>query len=83
MPGVESIVGLFINTLPVRVDVPLEARIIPWLKQIQNQQAEQRLYEYSPLVHIHGWSEIPRGVPLFETMFVFENFPTDANMRPP
>jgi amino acid adenylation domain-containing protein len=81
LPGVESMVGLFINTLPVRIDVPADEPLVPWLKGIQAQQAEQRHYEYSPLVHVHGWSEVPRGVPLFETMLVFENFPADAAVR--
>ncbi len=81
LPGVESMVGLFINTLPVRVDVPPNTSVVPWLKRLQDEQAEQRLYEYSPLVQIHGWSEVPRGVPLFENMFIFENAPTDSAMR--
>ncbi len=33
-------------------------------------------YAYAALSDIQGWSEIPRGVPLFETILVFENHPT-------
>jgi amino acid adenylation domain-containing protein len=81
LSGVESMVGMFINTLPVRIDVLPEAPLLPWLRRIQDQQAEQRLYEYTPLVQIQGWSEVPRGQHLFESMFVFENLPTDGAMR--
>jgi amino acid adenylation domain-containing protein len=81
LAGVEQMVGLFINTLPVRVDVHAEETLAAWLKQLQAQQAEMRQYEFSPLVQVHGWSEVPRGVPLFENMLVFENFPTDASVR--
>jgi len=26
-------------------------------------------------MEIQGWSEVPRGVPLFESIMVFENYP--------
>ena len=68
-------VGLFINTLPVRVRVAADANVLSWLKEFQQQQLEARQYEYTPLVQLHGWSELRRGVPLFESIFVFENYP--------
>src|SRR5918996_2307571 len=78
--GVEAMVGLFINTLPVRVRVPREVSLLPWLQQLQGQQVEREQYAYSPLVEIQGWSEVPRGVPLFESLVVFENYPVDASL---
>ena len=42
LPEVETMVGLFINTLPLRVGVSPEARILPWLKWIQVRQVEMR-----------------------------------------
>ncbi|GAB4190114.1 MAG: hypothetical protein Fur006_31920 [Coleofasciculaceae cyanobacterium] len=79
--GVESMVGVFINTLPVRVQVDPEQFLLPWLKQLQAQQVEMRQYEYSPLVDVQGWSEVPRGIPLFESIVVFENYPTLGNVH--
>ena len=73
--GVETMLGLFINTLPLRVRVSPRSRVLPWLQEIQNQQVEARQYEYSPLVSVHGWSEVPRKQPLFESILVFENYP--------
>ncbi|SFJ64582.1 amino acid adenylation domain-containing protein [Thermoflavimicrobium dichotomicum] len=73
--GVEQMVGLFINTLPVRVQVPTDLPLVAWLKQLQAQQVELRQYEYSSLIDIHGWSEAPRGTPLFHSLFVYENYP--------
>ena len=81
LEGVESMVGLFINTLPVRVRVEPEAPLIPWLRSLQEQQAEMREFEYSPLVEVHGWTQVPRGKPLFETILVFENFPSAVGDR--
>lgn len=78
--GIELMAGLFINTLPVRLQVIPEASFLPWLKALQAQQVELRQYEYSPLVEIQGWSEVPRGVPLFESILVFENYPIDSSL---
>ena len=72
----ESMVGLFINTLPVRVRVSPATLLLPWLQDLQSQQVEARQYEYSPLVQVQGWSDVPRGLPLFESLLVFENYPT-------
>ena len=81
LPGVDSMVGLFINTLPVRVRISATDTLVPWLKKLQDSHAEMRRYEYSPLVQIQGWSEIPRGVPMFENLFVFENYPLAELLR--
>ncbi len=75
VPGIDRMVGLFINTLPVRVKVPAEQPIVPWLQALQEQYSELREYEYSPLVEVQGWSEVPRGLPLFESQVAFENYP--------
>ena len=72
-----SMIGLFINTLPVRVKINNRQLLIAWLKQIQEQQIEARQYEYTPLVDIQRWSEIPGNVPLFESIVVFENYPEE------
>jgi amino acid adenylation domain-containing protein len=75
LPGSEKMIGIFINTLPVRVTVNGDESIITWLKRLQEQQAELRQYEYSPLVQVHGWSDVPRDLKLFESILVFENYP--------
>lgn len=50
--GVESLVGLLVNALPIRVQASGQATVLPWLKQLQNQQAELFEYEHSPLVQV-------------------------------
>ena len=81
LAGVETMVGLFINTLPQRVRVPDEARLFSWLQELQTQQLERQQYEYSPLVEVQGWSEAPRGQALFESLLVVENYPVDASLQ--
>jgi len=75
LEGVEEMVGIFINTLPVRVRVAPEMPVADWLWQLQKEQFESRQYEYSPLTRVQGWSEVKRGSPLFQSIVVFENFP--------
>lgn len=79
--GVESMVGLFINTLPVRARVSPHRPLLPWLKDFQDRQVETRQYEYSPLFEVQRWSDLPPGRPLFESILVFENYPWDAAMQ--
>jgi len=81
LDGIESMVGVFINTLPVWVDVNPDQALLPWLKQLQAQLVEMRQYEYSPLVEVQGWSPISHGIPLFESIVVFENYPTPQIIR--
>ncbi|MCC5622887.1 non-ribosomal peptide synthetase, partial [Nostoc sp. CHAB 5715] len=79
LPGVQSMVGLFINTLPVRVQVSPQANLVEWLQKLQSQQAESWQYEYTSLLEIQEWSELPRGTSLFESILVFENYPVDTS----
>ncbi len=74
--GMEEMVGLFINTLPVRLRVEGEARADEWLGRLRAQQVKAQRYEHSPLQDVQGWSAVPAGVPLFESILVFENHPT-------
>jgi surfactin family lipopeptide synthetase C len=78
LPEAETMIGLFINTLPVRVNVCENLSVIDWLTALQTQLVELRQYEYSPLVQIQSWSDVPRGQPMFESLLVFENYPVAA-----
>jgi amino acid adenylation domain-containing protein/non-ribosomal peptide synthase protein (TIGR01720 family) len=81
LPGIESMIGLFINSLPARVRVSPGRGLLAWLEDLQARLSELRQYEYSPLVQVQSWSEVPRGRPLFETLTVFENYPLDEAVR--
>jgi amino acid adenylation domain-containing protein/non-ribosomal peptide synthase protein (TIGR01720 family) len=75
IPGIWRMVGLLINTLPVRVRTPWDAPVEAWLADLQVHLAELREHEHSPLVEILAASDLPRGAPLFESLVVFENYP--------
>ncbi|NEO30633.1 MAG: amino acid adenylation domain-containing protein [Symploca sp. SIO3C6] len=76
--GIESMVGLFINTLPMRIKVSADTPVLTLLKDLQLQQIESEQYSYSSLIEIQGWSDVPRGTSLFESIVVFENLPVDT-----
>ncbi|RKH35462.1 amino acid adenylation domain-containing protein [Corallococcus praedator] len=80
LPDAESMVGLFINSLPIRVGLPSGEAVVPWLQKLQARQLELRRYEHSPLVQVKGWSEVPRGLPLFDSLLIFENYPLDTSL---
>ncbi|MFD7256020.1 condensation domain-containing protein, partial [Streptomyces sp. NPDC059895] len=75
LPGVESMMGLFINTLPVRGRLTGERVVTDWLRDLQDEQLEMRQWEYCHLVDVQKHSRIPRGEPLFRSILVFENYP--------
>ncbi len=79
LEGIEEMVGITLNTLPVRVRVDPELELGTWLELLQRQQAEARLREHVALGDIQAWSEVPGGTPLFDSLLVFENFPVDAS----
>ena len=79
--GAETMVGLFINTLPLRVRVAPEAALIPWLKDLHAQSLAMREHEHTPLERVQGWSDVPAGTPLFESILVFENFHLNSLLR--
>ncbi|MBV9927462.1 MAG: amino acid adenylation domain-containing protein [Acidobacteria bacterium] len=76
LAGVEQMVGMFINTLPARVRVADGEPVADWLACLQRRQSELRDFEYSTLAQIQGWSGLPRGTELFESILIFENYPS-------
>jgi len=79
--GVETMVGMFINTLPLRAAVDESSELVPWLLRLQSRLVELRRYEAIPLSRIQGWSEIPPGRPLFESIVVIQNLPFVADLQ--
>ena len=77
LPGIEAMVGLFINAQPVRVQIPPQASLLPWLKELQGQQVQAREYEHCSLRNIQAWSDLVRsqGQSLFDSILVFGNYP--------
>ncbi|BAM88924.1 amino acid adenylation domain protein [Bradyrhizobium oligotrophicum S58] len=75
LPDVERTVGLFVNTLPLRVGLSDAATVLEWLRVIQARQSELTEYQYSPLPLVQRWSEVADGTALFESIVAYENYP--------
>ena len=79
--GMQSMVGLLINTLPVRVWAKPDSLLLPWLNSLRSQWVALREYEHTPLVKIQEWSEVPPGIALFESIVIFENYQVNEALR--
>ncbi|MBV9689957.1 MAG: amino acid adenylation domain-containing protein [Ktedonobacteraceae bacterium] len=79
--GAESMVGLFLNMLPVRVQIKNDVSVIPWLRELRAQGVAVRNHQLTPLIQVQQWSRVPKGMPIFESIFVFENRTLQSTMR--
>ncbi|MFE9746688.1 non-ribosomal peptide synthase/polyketide synthase [Saccharothrix saharensis] len=75
LPGVESIVGMFINTVPTRVSVESDAEVVDWLRRLQDSQTEARQYEHVSLAQVQNLA----GGKLFDSLLAFENYPVEKD----
>ncbi|MEO1590248.1 MAG: alpha/beta fold hydrolase [Cyanobacteria bacterium J06632_22] len=73
LAGVESIVGLLINVLPVRVKISLEQVAVKWLQALQTQQLQASQHAHASLAQIQTWSGLAGN--LFNSLLVIENYP--------
>ena len=71
----DSIVGLLINTVPVRVSVTASTTTADLLDQLHDLRNQTFEHEHLALNEIHHLTGQQR---LFDTVFVYENYPTDA-----
>jgi amino acid adenylation domain-containing protein len=71
---VDSLVGMLINTLPLRVAVKSETNLAACLHELQKHVSRLREHENGSLQQIHELAGLSNKMPLFETLVVFENF---------
>jgi len=80
LEGVDSMIGMFINTQPVRTKMTPDDVLGSWLQSLQARQVESRHYEYCSLTQIQSWCGVARGARLYDSLFTFHNYPVE---RPP
>ncbi len=81
LPASETLVGLMVNNLPVRIRVRPKASVLDWLLEIQKENVEIREHGYNSLVDIQAWSEVPAQTPLFNSVLAFHNYPLESVPR--
>ena len=74
LAGSERMVGLFINTLPLRLALPASLPLIDLLRQTQARQSELMAHQHIGLAEIQQAAGLGE---LFDTLLVFENYPVD------
>jgi amino acid adenylation domain-containing protein len=75
LEGIDTMVGVCINTNPMRVRCRPDQPVLSWLKGVGSQLFSIRDHEHARLVDVRSWSDVPAGPPLFESMLVYESYP--------
>ncbi len=70
LAGVESILGTFINNLPVRVRLRPDSPVREWLASLQAAQAKRAAFGHVSIAQIHQWSDLPLSRPLFDVLLL-------------
>ncbi|WP_298734509.1 non-ribosomal peptide synthetase [uncultured Chitinophaga sp.] len=73
IPGIEQMVGLFINTIPVRIRYEQDDTLFSLLKEVQDAGINSNAHHYLNLAKVQAQSEL--GAALINHIMVFENFP--------
>ncbi|WP_241752459.1 non-ribosomal peptide synthetase, partial [Paenibacillus alvei] len=79
IPGIELMIGLFINTIPIRVACEEHNRFSDVMRQIQEQALESSRFDYYPLYEIQAVSAHKQD--LLNHILVFENYPMEEQME--
>ena len=74
--GIEQMVGLFINTLPLRLQLRPEESLLTTLTRLQDQQAKMLAHQHLGLADIQRLVGIEE---LFDSLLEFENYPLDRS----
>jgi len=79
--GIENMVGLFINTIPLRIRSHSRENISAFLSKVNDALREREAFEMSSLVHIKKYSDINANEELFNTVVVIENYPLASLLK--
>lgn len=74
LQGIETIVGNFINTVPLGVEINRAEKLADLWQKLQKHQAQASLYEHLPLTQIAAACDRKTGEEMFESILVYQNF---------
>ena len=80
LPGSEAMTGLFIATLPTCAEIPAAGTLLDWLRRLQQDQSEDRRFDYVPLTRMRSFTGLAERAELFGSIVVFENYPVDDDL---
>ncbi|WP_158889709.1 non-ribosomal peptide synthetase [Amycolatopsis anabasis] len=76
LPGADRMIGLFINTIPVRIRLDLGETPGQLLRRVHAEQARLLDHQHTGLARIQRWAGTGE---LFDTLLVFESYPVDQD----
>ncbi|KEK19599.1 peptide synthetase, partial [Bacillus gaemokensis] len=79
IPGIENMIGLFINTIPVRIRCDAEESFVEVMRKNQKQAVASHAYDTHPLYEIQAQTEQKQD--LITHIMVFENYPVEQQME--
>jgi amino acid adenylation domain-containing protein/non-ribosomal peptide synthase protein (TIGR01720 family) len=79
LPNIDQAIGLFIDTLPLALKLTPQETLVEWLREQQDEQAQQDAYAHLGLARIQKLVNQGQhnSQPLFEALFIFENYSSD------
>ncbi len=81
--GIEEMVGLFINTLPLRLRFHGGEPVTAFLSRLASELRERESYEAAAPAEILQYANVPGNRELFDTIMVIENYPLDQRLKDP
>ena len=75
LQGIEQMIGLFINTIPLRIRTDPQETVASLLQKVNQMIKEQSQFESTPLVDVAKYAKIENKAPLFNSLVVIENYP--------
>lgn len=79
LAGYERMVGIFTSVLPMQLDISRDETFLDWVDQAQRLQLELDAHHHASLREIRDWAGYPESADLFESCFVFLNFPFSSD----
>ncbi|NRV14639.1 amino acid adenylation domain-containing protein [Clostridium beijerinckii] len=76
---IDSMVGLFVNTIPLRVKSEGNTTLINLIRNIERMLSERKDFENTSLVDIKGYCGLRADEELFNSIVTIENYPLDLN----
>ena len=80
--GIENMVGLFINTIPMRINTDENETAIKLIKKTNEALQRHGEFESTPLVDIKKYAKLSNTAQLFNSLVVIENYPLDISDLP-
>lgn len=77
--GIEQMVGLFINTIPVRISCQAGESVESVIRKVQEQALASQGFDYYPLYEIQAQTEQKQN--LINHIMIFENYPVEEQIE--